>query len=172
MEWTEILGSVASAGSGGILGIAGSLVSGFFKSKKQKSDREFQEKQWQHEIEVHKVQQETRKQETEDEMSLIALQGSQSGLVESIKADSSIGSTHPIINGIKALYRPFLTTALWILAYLIFRSIVNNDLEDIITKLEAKELIRYMVYTVFFCASTATMWWFGDRALSPPSMTK
>ena len=26
------------------------------------------------------------------------------------------------------------------------------------------------VYTVFFCASTATTWWFGDRAFTPPGM--
>ena len=30
------------------------------------------------------------------------------------------------------------------------------------------ELLRYIVYSVVFAWSTAVLWWFGDRAMTPP----
>ena len=43
-------------------------------------------------------------------------------------------------------------------------------LREVLTPQDMAALIRYMVFSVFFCASTPTVWWFGDRALTPPSM--
>jgi len=171
MDWGTLLEGLVAAGSGGVLGVLGSLVSGFFKGKQQKADREFEEKKWSHEENLHKLQMESRAQETEDERELVTLQGSQEGMLESIKADTAIGPVHMWVNDFKACFRPFLTIALWILALIVFRSLVRNP-DEILEPEQVIQLVRYMVYTVFFCASTATTWWFGDRALAPPKLTK
>jgi len=107
--------------------------------------------------------------ETENELAITQTQGSYTGLSESLKADAAIGPTHMIVNDIKALFRPFLTLSLWGMATYVFIRVVENP-TDALTPEEVIALIRYMVYSVFFCASTATTWWFGDRALSPPRL--
>jgi hypothetical protein len=35
---------------------------------------------------------------------------------------------------------------------------------------QAKELLVYDVKSLVFSASTAVVWWFGDRAFAPPGM--
>ena len=35
---------------------------------------------------------------------------------------------------------------------------------------EIKDLLRYMIYSLFFATTTAITWWFGDRAFAPPGM--
>ena len=108
--------------------------------------------------------------DTENELAIVAQSGSWSGLTESHRSDQAIGAVHMFVNDVRALFRPFLTVALWVLAAWIFNEIVIGALTDWLRHAEIEDIIRYMVYTVFFCASSATMWWFGDRALSPPGM--
>ncbi len=172
MDWAAILGGVVSAGSGGVLGIAGSLVSKYFKGREQRADRTFEEKKWAHEIELHKLQQATRGQESEEELELLRTQGSQQGMLESIRAEAAIGPTSVWVNNFKACWRPLLTLLLWVLAALIFYDIDGPRWQGILEPQDIIALLRYMVYSVFFCASTATTWWFGDRALSPPKLTR
>lgn len=158
---------MVSAGSGGILGIAGSLVSGFFKSRQRKQELAFKEKEWEQEIRMQELVIKAKERETENELAILETQGSYTGLSESIKADAAIGETHMIINDVKALFRPFLTISLWGISGWVFWRVCLNP-NNILSDSEAIALIRYMVYSVFFCASTATTWWFGDRALNPP----
>ena len=89
-----------------------------------------------------------------------------------IPGRSGVGSPKRV----RALFRPILTMALWGLSIFVFRQIVSafggeaNVLAQVFTNAEINEIMKYMVYTVFFCASTATTWWFGDRAFTPPGM--
>lgn len=167
MDWGSILGSVVSAGSGGILGIAGSLVSGFFKGKQKKAENAFKQLEWDQEARMMELNMKADQVETENELELARSQGSYTGLEQSLRAEAAIGPTHMIVSDLKALFRPFLTLSLWGMAAYVFIKVVQNP-SGILTEAEVLELIRYMVYSVFFCASTATTWWFGDRALQPP----
>ena len=97
-------------------------------------------------------------------------EGSWGGLSVSLKAERSVKNVHTWVNDIRGLFRPFLTVLLWVLAGLVFYQVIKGFLVDWIGKADTLELIRYMVYSVFFCASSATMLWFGDRALTPQGL--
>ena len=167
----DIIGGVASVGSGGIFGLVGSLTSGFFKGRQEKQRQGWEEKKWSHEENLFKLNMEQANQETENELAITAQVGSFQGLTESINADASVGNTHMFVNDIKSLFRPCLTVGLWVIATLVFFKITSGSIGDF-TEDEIKELVRYMVQTVFFCASTASVWWFGDRALAPPGVNR
>lgn len=102
--------------------------------------------------------------------------GSWDGLQASINADAATVDTYKWVNAIKSLYRPFITTVLVVLVYQLFCDIVaglggtESVLSDIFTGQELKEIMRYIVYSVVFSASTAVTWWFSERAFQPPGL--
>jgi len=178
----SIIGPALSIGSGGIFGLVGSLTGAFVKAKVEKSRRVWQTLKWEHEEKLFDKTVALKAQETEDELRINsqelegqlqseALSGSYKGLTASIAADGVIGETHMIINDIKALFRPLLTIILWGIATYVFNKIMIGDIGDF-SAAEKKDLILYMVQTIFFCASTAAVWWFGDRALAPPKIDR
>jgi hypothetical protein len=73
---------------------------------------------------------------------------------------------------VKDLFRPVLTAGLFVLSYVIFLDVIrrNGVLAHVLSPDEALELIKYIVYSVVFSATTSGVWWFGDRAFSPPGM--
>lgn len=170
MDWGSIIGGALSVGSGGIFGLVGSAIGVAAKYFQEKQQQAWEKEKWTHETELLKLNMQARAQETEQELAIVSQEGSWQGLSESIKADRAIKNVHVWVNDARALFRLTLTILLWGLAAYIFYKICGNDLRQWIDKVSAAELIRYMVYTVFFCASSATMWWFGDRALTPPGM--
>lgn len=175
MDWSPIItgiGAAFSVASGGIFGVLGSLVGAVSKYYQTKQEREWQKEKWKHEKDLLALQMQAKSAETEQELAIVAQTGSWTGLSESHKSDQSIGPVSQWVNNIRSLFRPFLTIALWGLAGWIFYHVAIGSLKTWITQMEIKEIIKYMVYTVFFCASSATMWWFGDRALSPPGLNK
>ena len=79
----------------------------------------------------------------------------------------------PLLTTKKLHTRSFVHELLWFLAGWVFYRVVTaaeGVLREVLTAEDIAALIRYMVFSVFFCASTATVWWFGDRALTPPGM--
>ncbi len=166
----EILGMGASVASGGIFGVIGSVIGTAGKYFQERQKQSFKEKEWEYETKMLKLQMDAKAQETEQEIALVAQEGSWSGLRASHEAAAKIGPTHKWVNDVKSLFRPFLTISLWIISGWIFWQIGKGGLNEWFAEGESDELIKYMVYTVFFSASTATMWWFGDRALAPPHL--
>ncbi len=174
MEWLgDLLGMGATVASGGLFGVVGSLLGVVAKHYQEKQRQAWETKKWGHEESMQKLQMEARSQETEQEIELADSEGSWRGLSESIRADAQTKPTSGWATNIKALFRPFLTVVLWCLAGWVFWHVLSSmtDPDDPMSALpvsEIKELIKYMVYTIFFSASMATAWWFGDRALTPP----
>ena len=83
----------------------------------------------------------------------------------------------PFASNIKALFRPFLTTALvGIMAYIFIElwsgmlGAEGNQLMVLFTETEVKDMLRYVIYSTVFSATTSVVWWYGDRALTPPHM--
>ena len=158
MEWlNDLLGVGASVASGGVFGLLGSVVGVFAKSYQEKQRQEWEQKKWDQEVKMQELQLRANAEETEQEIVLANTAGSWQGLSTSISAAANTGDTHMWVNDAKSLFRPILTVILWILAYLVFKDLSKDE-----------ALAQYMVYSVFFSASTATVWWFGDRALTPP----
>ena len=170
MDLGTILGGVASVASGGIFGVIGSIIGVGAKYLQERQRQKWEEKKWSHEVELQKLNMQARAEETEQELAIVSQQGSWAGLSESIRADASVQNTHVWVNDARALFRLVLTTLLWVLAAIVFFKVIGGTLKDWIDKQATADLVKYMVYTVFFCASSATMWWFGDRALTPPGM--
>lgn len=174
MEW--LAGILGNAASGGIFGFLGSAMGGLFKYFQTRQQQKFEEKKWKHELALIDKEHERGREEDEHELAVISQQGAWSGLTTSIEADSGVGDTYKWVNAIKALYRPVLTTGLVLIAYMIFKDLSTmlmageSALAGIITPEQAKELLVYDVNSLVFSASTAVVWWFGDRAFAPPGM--
>ena len=168
MEWADIISGAVSVGSGGVFGLIGSGIGAISKYFQEKQRQNWKLKEWDHEKDLLKMQMEAQKVETELEMAISAQEGSYNGLSASIEAETALKSNHPAVNGIRSLFRPFVTVMIWVLATWVFYEVVKGSLKVWFDQVEIKDIIQYMVYTIFFCASTALMWWFGDRALMPP----
>jgi hypothetical protein len=106
--------------------------------------------------------------ETEQELAIVSQRGAWEGLNESQRSERSIKNVHLWVNDVRALFRPALTLLLWVLAAWIFWLVIGGALIEWLKEVDIKDILRYMIFSVFFSASTATVWWFGDRALSPP----
>lgn len=173
MDWSALIdtaGAALSVASGGIFGLIGSIIGFVTKYYQTKQERAWQKEKWQHEKDLLELNMKKNSAETENELAIVSQTGSWSGLTESIRDNQAIGTVHMVVNDVRALFRPFLTVVLWCLAAWVFYHVVIGSLTRWLVEADIKEIIRYMVYTVFFCAASATMWWFGDRALSPPGM--
>ena len=169
MEITQIINGLVNVGTGGLVGLAGSFLGFVAKFFVEKQRQAWEIKKWGHETDLLKLQMEQSQQESEQELAIVSQQGSWAGLSESIQAESKIQNVHKWVNDARALFRLILTVLLWGLSGLVFFKIMNGDLIGVFNSIDQlKELMEYMVHTVFFCSSAATMWWFGDRALSPP----
>lgn len=154
-----IAGTALTAGAGGIFGFLGAGVSAIGKYFQQKQE--------------HKQ----RKEIMQLEMDAAAQKGSWQGLTASLKESESSDSNWKIVNAIKSLYRPALTSGLVIVTYLLFRDLMaifkeSGDvvLKGVFTPAEAKGIIVYIVYSMVFSTATAITWWFGDRAFAPPGL--
>ncbi len=167
MEWlNDLLGVGASAASGGLFGLLGAVggqVSKYFQEKQRQA---WEEKKWDREERLLQLQMKGRREETEQELAIVQQQGSWAGLRASYSSVIDQPS-YKWVAAVKSLFRPLLTLVLWVMAGITFYLVVTVA-NKYFSGVELKELIKYMVYTIFFSASTAGMWWFGDRALSPP----
>lgn len=154
----DLAGAALSAGSGGLFGLIGSGIGAWFKRKQLAADREFEMAM------------------LDKKMAMASTGGSWDALSESLRADAMGPNAPGWAVGIKALFRPFLTIMLWLLAAWTFREMLSamvepgHPLATALSATEMKDIIRYMIYSIFFSAVTAGVWWFGDRAFSPPNL--
>jgi len=176
MDWgsvLDVLGLGATVASGGIFGLIGSGIGAVVKIFHRKE--EFKREKWrgEHELILLDKHIERRAAETENEVKLLATEGSYAGLGSSIHHDQGLKGT-PFTDAIKSLFRPALTVMLLVCTMWLYLDLVraierqDNALRTIFDYAELKEIVRYIVYSVVFSTSTAVVWWFGDRALAPP----
>jgi hypothetical protein len=124
-----------------------------------------------HEIELLKLQMERGDRKTENELAIARSEGSWRGLKASYRSDIDARLVSTWVNNIRSLFRPLLTILLWAAALIVFFAVTGGRLEKwIIQAGEFGDIIRYMIFSMYFSASTATVWWFGDRAMTPPGM--
>lgn len=179
MDWLSMIGNtVTSAAGGGVFGLVGSLTGGVIKYFQTKQQQKFEKEKWDHELALLDIELKRESMEDEHELAVISQQGAWQGLATSITADSGVGDSYKWVNAIKALYRPVLTSGLVLIAFLIFKDLSamladaenSSALSAVLTPAQAKDLLIYTVNSLVFSASTAVVWWFGDRAFAPPGM--
>ncbi len=167
MGFTDLLGIGATAASGGIFGLLGSLIGGAFKFFQAKQAHKEKLEWADKEMAMARLDMERDTLAADNEARLIAAQGSWLGLRASYAQD--YGATYKWANAVKTLYRPLLTSGLLFLVWKIWDDIQTGQaLIEYFTEAELKDVIKYIVMSVVFTASTAAVWWFGDRAFAPP----
>lgn len=169
MEWLgEIAGIAGNVASGGLLGLFGSIVGAGAKYLQEQQRQAWEQKKWAHEEEMHKLQMQARAQETEQEIAIASAEGSWSGLEASYQHKVASGPVSQWVNNLRSLFRPFLTIMLWFVAIAVVWMLTSGLIAGYIKEATTAQLIEYSVRSLIFSASTATVWWFGDRAISPP----
>ena len=149
----DLLGTGASALSGGLFGLVGNIATklfGYFEAKQA-----FVQKQaeWSHESELLKLQMQAKSAESEQEIHIAESQGSWSGLTVSLTAESALGATYAWVNAVRALVRPGLTLGLATFLASAFFAMAPGDIDR-----------AYVADSLVFAAVTSIVWWFGDRA--------
>lgn len=166
-----LLGAGAAVASGGIFGVLGAAFGAWQKGKQIKLEMEERNHNRLHEKEMFRLQMESKSQE-----------GSWATLEATHEADavSALQENYMWVRAIKTLFRPALTAGLWGAVAWELNLILSGALttyvdqalsrQAIFTPTEIVELVRYVVYSTVFSATTATTWWFGERALTMPQM--
>lgn len=177
MEWLkDILGIGISSAGGAVFGTLGALGGAVVKYFQRKQEMSFQREKWDYEKDLFKLELEDKRNEEDHELKIVSQKGSWQGLNSSIQASSSVGEVHKLVNDIRALYRPFLTTGLVVVTYFIFKDMLSlfnqqeSYLEGVFEPEAVKEILTYIIYSVVFSTCTAVTWWYGDRAFAPPGM--
>ena len=170
MDWTGLIsGFFSNAASGGILGIAGSLVSVWAKGRQAKIDHERRKEEFAHELALQKLQIEQGDRETENELAIARESAIGVAKEASYRIDMGQG-TSQWVRDIRGLFRLALTAGLWLMIPTLLAALRYMLGAEAFAGIITVELIVYMVESVVFTASTATLWWFGDRAFTPPNL--
>ena len=107
-------------------------------------------------------------------------EGSWDALTTSLQAEAStnLATNYRWVSAIKALFRPFITTALWVMVGIEYKMMQSGSLTEVLSKAidsqavfdptELVDITKYIIYSTVFSATTATTWWFGERSLTLP----
>ena len=150
MDIGSFLGTTLGGGLFGLLGNVASKVIGLYEAKQAFAQKK---EEWTHEERLLDMQMKAKAAETEQELAVTASSGSWTGLTESLKAETAIGSTYAWVNAVRALVRPALTLGLGTFLCAAFFAMPDGDP----TRAAVSE-------SLVFAAVTAVVWWFGDRA--------
>lgn len=148
----DVIGSVMTGGATGILGsVLGKLFNFadvYIEEKKAKGEHE-------RTMEMHRLQSELRADELENERAIVEEQSAGAARVASYSMMAGVEVPYPWVAAILRLIRPVLTIMLVAIVWYIYAS--SDDIAQ-------QETI---IQSVIFMASTAVLFWFGDRAMRP-----
>ena len=173
---SEFGGLLVSGAGGGLLGLFGSglnRVMGYFEKKADRAHdlkmAEIEEKtdnrraaleerkenrKHEHVLKLHELNLAAQKGETEREFMLMREAGSWRGLEAShatAKAEAENFNGSVWVENYKGITRPNITYLLWVIVAALFVWAGTESRAEIIS-------------SAIFCATAATVWWFGDRA--------
>jgi len=148
MDWTTILGNVASGGVLGLLGTAFGEVAGYFRRKQEHSQF----------IERTRLEGELHAAKTSGDIAVARERGAAEAFTESQRAESALRGEHRWVTSFRAFTRPGLT---WMaLLFTFFFGICPPTTEPGIT----------LAMTVGTYSGMMIAWWFGQRAVDKTSM--
>lgn len=164
---SELFAAGASVASGGIFGFLGAGVSAIARHFQNKQQIEADALKRADALAMQRLQNEQRAGEQEHELAI----ASQAGAWEGLKVShQNIPQASGWANNVRALYRPFFTTAIWVAAILLLSWVVDGQLSEFLGPEEVADIVRYAVNITLFTASSAGLWWFAERAFTPPGM--
>jgi hypothetical protein len=144
---------------GGATGLLGTFFSRIFDFVEKGQERKFV-------LEKYRLDAELRAKEMESEERIAEAKGYADTLSASYLHDSNMGQASLWVINILRLVRPVITLWLWLLVAMIWFSIMMdieraNGLPWLIEK--SAILKEQIVGSVVYCATAATLWWFGTR---------
>ena len=155
MNWTEILGNVASGGLLGLLGTGVNFALGFFQRRQEHAQRI----EWaREERETLALQGQLAAAQTAGDLAVARERGAADAFTASLQAEARIGRSYRWVDAVRALTRPGLTLLLVLLAAVL--------------RYSADEATRaYIDQNIIVTAVAAVTWWFGQRQLDRQTTT-
>jgi hypothetical protein len=144
---------------GGATGLLGTIFSRVFDAYNKAAERKFF-------LQKYKLDAEIRSKEMESEERIAEVKGHSEMLTASYAHDTGIGIASLWVINILRLVRPTITMALWVMVAIIWFSLIDiiyNNKELPWLGESAMSLILQIIGTVLYCATAATLWWFGTR---------
>ena len=148
----DLLGTVLT---GGATGIFGTLIGKAFSFADHWMEEKKNAAEHTRTIEMHRLQAELKAEESERELAIAEALSASQLRQASDSHDMSAGKSSRWVNDTLRLVRPVLTGGLIVLVGVIYFS--SDDLLQ-------QETI---VHSVIYMASSAVLWWYGDRAVRP-----
>ena len=144
MNWTEILGNVASGGVLGRLGTAVNFGLGYFQRKQEHAQR----------IETLRLEGELNAAKTAGDVALAREKGAGDAFTASVKSEAALPRSYAWVAAVRELTRPGLTFLLVALSFVFF--FYKGPLND---------TQAYIAQNIVVTAVAAVTWWFGQRQL-------
>lgn len=157
MDWTDILGNVASGGVLGLLGNAVTFGLSYFKNKQEHS----QKIEWaQEERKTLELQGQLAAAQTAGDMAVAREKGSADAFTASQQAEAAlVGETYKWVNAVRALNRPALTWLCVFLTALVYFHTADRDVQS------------YIATNIVVMTVAVVTWWFGQRQLDRSSVS-
>ncbi len=148
MNWTDILGNVASGGLLGLLGTGVNFTLGYFQRKQEHAQR----------VESLKLEGELAAAKTAGDVAVARETGAAQAFTASVESEARLPRSYAWVDAVRGLTRPFLTLFLLVLTWIIFYS--------------ADEATRaYIAQNIVVTSVASVTWWFGQRQLDRASLT-
>tara|TARA_B100001123_G_scaffold29830_1_gene31373 strand:- start:3470 stop:3940 length:471 start_codon:yes stop_codon:yes gene_type:complete len=151
---------------GGATGLLGTLFSRVFDMVDKHQERQFI-------IKKYRLDADLRAKEMESEERIVEVKGYSDMLTASYLHDSGIGQGAPWVVNLLRLVRPTITLLLWVLVGSIWFSIMGEiqATANALPWLAEKSTIlkEQIVGSIVYCATAATLWWFGTRDMRKTS---
>lgn len=172
-----LLDSLLSVASGGITGLIGTAVQGFYQYKSKQLDIQLEQSKFSHELEQRKLDAEIMEKEYAARTQIAEVNAN----AEVDKADAAALAasyneparyseptllTHTqnwvmvALDGLRAIIRPGLTIYLCAITTMIYvqtRGLINGDPGD------SFALLTKLIDTILYLTTTCVLWWFGSR---------
>jgi hypothetical protein len=144
MNWTDIIGNVASGGLLGLVGNVASFGMNWFKSKQE----------FEHQTKMLQLQSEAKTAEAASAIAVAREQGAAAAFTASIQAEGLISGEHKWAKTFRAITRPGLTWAGLVSSIICGLFSIENDL-----------VMATNIYTGMMIS-----WWFGQRQIEKSSI--
>jgi len=162
IDLASALGAGATGGLFGLIGQVGNRAIGIWEARERRKDMvltyQQEEKRWGQERALIELQMKARAEETEHELAIAETRGSWAGLAASAEADARAPESYRWVAAVRTLTRPFLTLETQLLLVVLLFVVKDQARVD---------LLQTVVDTAAFSASTALLWWFGERGQRP-----
>ncbi len=173
----SILDSILSIASGGITGLVGTAVQGYYTYKSKQLDIDLEKTKAQNEIELRKIdiQMQTAEWASRTQIAEITTQGE----VDKADAQALVASyNEPVqysektllthaqewvmvgLDAFKAVIRPSLTVYLCVLTSLIYvqtRGLITSN------QVDSFAVLQKLIDTILYLTTTCILWYFGSR---------